>query len=96
MEVIFSRIPNLPSLIEALRGRRQAKRKIGEILTEDHAISENQLTRALEKQKSDPRKLGQILVDLGLVSKEELRQSLEKQARHCLASAKVGHTGTWG
>ena len=57
--------------------RRRTKR-VGEVLVEDGAISEEQLQRALIEQARTGEKLGALLVDQGIVSGQTLVHSLAK------------------
>ena len=58
------------------RGRGQrtfsGKEKIGEILSEEGKVTEEQLQHARETQEEDPRDIGEILLSLGYVSRADL------------------------
>ena len=49
---------------------QQNRRKIrlGDLLVETQAITQDQLNHALEKQKKNNLKLGEILVDEGIIT----------------------------
>jgi MSHA biogenesis protein MshE len=57
---------------------RRKKVRLGELLIENKAISEEQLKTALAEQKRSGRKLGRVLTDLGLVREETLHDILAK------------------
>jgi MSHA biogenesis protein MshE len=57
---------------------RKKKVRLGELLLENKAISEEQLKNALVEQKRSGRKLGRVLVDLGMVREETLHELLAK------------------
>jgi MSHA biogenesis protein MshE len=58
---------------------RKKKVRLGELLLENKAISEEQLKTALAEQKRSGRKLGRVLTDLGIVREDVLHDLL---ARH--------------
>ncbi len=55
------------------------KKRIGELLVEEKAITSEQLKIALEKQKATGQRIGQILISLGMISEEELMQVTAKK-----------------
>jgi len=57
---------------------RKKKVRLGELLIENKAISEEQLKAALAEQKRTGRKLGRVLTDLGFVREEQLNDLLAK------------------
>jgi len=57
---------------------RKKKIRLGELLIENKAISEEQLKTALAEQKRTGRKLGRVLTDLGIVREEQLNDLLAK------------------
>jgi len=59
--------------------RPRLKMRLGDLLVDEHIISDAQLTAALETQATSGRKLGQVLVDLNYVSEHELLTFLSKQ-----------------
>ncbi|MFH0920485.1 MAG: ATPase, T2SS/T4P/T4SS family [Fibrobacterota bacterium] len=58
---------------------RVQSRKIGEILLEQHVISEAQLADTLKRQKEEGKLLGELLVQLGYVSSQQLFDALSTQ-----------------
>src|ERR1700693_4046890 len=52
--------------------------RLGEMLLEQGAITNDQLTAALSEQKRTGRKLGRVLGDLGFVSETALHDMLAK------------------
>src|SRR5688572_2522777 len=59
-------------------GLRKKKVRIGELLLESKAISEEQLKAALVEQKRSGRKLGCVFVDRGILREETLNEVLAK------------------
>ncbi len=56
------------------------RKRLGNMLVEEHAISEEQLNAALQEKENEPeKKLGEILVLLGYVSERDVTQVLSKQ-----------------
>lgn len=57
------------------------KRRLGEILVEDNAITQEQLDEAFESQKTthQGKKLGEILVEMGYLTEEQMAETLERQ-----------------
>jgi type IV pilus assembly protein PilB len=53
--------------------------KIGELLVEDHRLTQEELQNALEVQRKEPGKLGSVLIRLGYVTEEDIAQALSKQ-----------------
>jgi MSHA biogenesis protein MshE len=66
---------NAPAMNEVLRKK---KVRLGELLLENKAISEEQLKAALAEQKRSGRKLGRVFVDLGILREETLNDLLAK------------------
>lgn len=56
------------------------RRKIGQVLLREGAITEAQLQEALEISKTSPKRLGAILVDLGYLDEARLDHALELQS----------------
>src|SRR3954451_22685039 len=52
--------------------------RVGEVLLQEGALSEDQLKRALTQQKSSGRMLGEMLVDQGLISNAVLVRALAR------------------
>ena len=57
------------------------KRRLGEILIEDNAITQEQLDEAFESQKTthQGKKLGEILVEMGYLTEEQIAETLQRQ-----------------
>lgn len=53
-----------------------AYKNIGDILIQEHLVTEEQLDKAVETQN---KKLGEILIDQGALSKDKLDEALDKQ-----------------
>ncbi len=58
---------------------RRKKIRIGDLLVQAGAITEEQLTEALEKQRGTGKKLGEFLVEQGTITDERLAQALSAQ-----------------
>lgn len=58
---------------------RRKKIRIGDLLIQAGAITEEQLTEALEKQRGTGKKLGEFLVEQGTITDERLAQALSAQ-----------------
>lgn len=67
----------LDQLRSAVENEQDEPKKLGQILLEEGAVSEEQLTQALEKQKAA---LGEVLVDMGAADSESVEKALKKQA----------------
>ena len=59
--------------------KRIIKKRIGELLIERGAITQQQLQQALALQKKKGGQIGQVLVQLGFVSEEQVAQALTVQ-----------------
>ena len=59
----------------------QKRKRLGDILVESGAISEQQLILALESQKRLNKKLGETLVQEGIISEEAMLKVLEIQLK---------------
>ena len=57
----------------------KVKVRIGDLLVQNHVITEVQLAAALEKQKESGQKLGRVLVDLGHVDEDQFLSFLSQQ-----------------
>ena len=58
---------------------RQKRKRLGDMLVENHMITENQLREALDKQKQKKAKLGQVLVSMGVTTEESIAKVLHQQ-----------------
>lgn len=61
-----------------MTSRGKKLKRIGDILVEDGAISDNELSAALVEQRSSGRLIGQILVDAGVISSGVLVHALAR------------------
>ena len=57
----------------------QKAKRLGDILVESKAITQEQLMSALQKQKTMDKKLGEILVLEGILKEEQILKVLEVQ-----------------
>ncbi len=55
------------------------RKRIGDILLQQNAITEDQLNIALDKQKAMHQKLGTVLVELGFISERKMARVLQNQ-----------------
>ena len=55
------------------------KIRVGDLLVEAGAITEDQLQQALEKQKEDGGRIGNVIMQMGFISKELLITVLTTQ-----------------
>lgn len=60
----------------------QKKLRLGELLVNGRAITEEQLEKALEAQKGSGHRLGEVLVDLNMVSEEKIAETLATQLNY--------------
>lgn len=60
----------------------QKKLRLGELLVNGGAISQEKLDKALEAQKGSGRRLGEILVDLNMVTEEKIAETLATQLNY--------------
>ena len=58
---------------------RRKKIRIGDLLVQSEAITEEQLNDALEKQRGTGKKLGDFLVENNIITDEKLAQALSSQ-----------------
>lgn len=63
----------------------QRKLKLGELLVNGHAITEEQLEKALAEQRANRRKLGEILVDTNVTTEDKIAETLAGQLGYSLA-----------
>ena len=64
---------------EAQKVARRKKLRLGEVLIEAGAITQEQLETALAEQKRTGYKLGRALTDVGAISERELHEFLAKK-----------------
>ena len=63
----------------AVEGFARRKRRLGDWLISERAISPEQLEKALEVKKHSEKKLGEIIIDLGFVSEEVMVDVLARK-----------------
>jgi type IV pilus assembly protein PilB len=61
------------------KNMKEAKKKIGDILTEAGLITSEQLETARILQKTNKKRLGKILIELGNVTEEQLAKAISRQ-----------------
>lgn len=61
--------------------KEKSKKRLGEILIEDGALTREHLTEALNHQKKNGGLIGQILIALGYITEENLVAALGRQLR---------------
>src|ERR1700685_597152 len=70
--------------------------RLGEMLVETGAITEEQLQAALAEQRRSGRKLGRGLADLGLMSDSSLHEFLSKHLQVPFVDLKTARVGREG
>lgn len=60
-------------------GKRDPKRKLGEILLEMGLIAKNDLEKALSLQKEEKKRLGNILVEMKTITEKSLALAMASQ-----------------
>ena len=63
----------------AVEGFARRKRRLGDWLISEKAISPEQLEKALEVKKHSEKKLGEIIIDLGFVAEEKMVDILSRK-----------------
>ena len=58
---------------------RPEKLRLGDVLTGQKLISQEQLKFALEEQKRSGRRLGRVLIDIGVLTEEQIAEALGRQ-----------------
>ena len=58
---------------------RRERMRLGDILTKQHIITEDQLKKALELQKGTGKKIGEVFVDSGMITEEMIVRALQMQ-----------------
>lgn len=61
---------------------RRQKLRLGDILVNQHVITQEELQEALDKQRNSGRKLGEVLVDIGIISDRAIASALQTQLGH--------------
>ncbi len=77
----------LPAPVETTPPPRQ-KLRLGDVLVQQHLLSQEQLTQALEQQKQTGKKLGRLLIEAGLITEEALAHGLARQLRAAVVNLK--------
>ena len=67
------------SLSEARRAGRPQRVRLGDILTQDKLISQEQLRECLDDQRRSGRKLGRVLIEKGFITEEQIGEALARQ-----------------
>lgn len=60
-------------------GPRNRKKRIGDMLIDEHMITEEQLAQALPIAQESQKKIGEVLVELGFVTEEGIANALSRQ-----------------
>lgn len=60
-------------------GPRNRKKRIGDMLIDEHMITEEQLKQALPIAQESQKKIGEVLVELGFVTEEGIAHALSRQ-----------------
>lgn len=60
-------------------GLRNRKKRIGDMLIDEHMITEAQLAQALPIAQEHQKKIGEVLVELGFVTEEGIANALSRQ-----------------
>lgn len=60
-------------------GPKNKKKRIGDMLLDEHMVTEGQLNQALALSVENHRKIGEVLVELGYVTEEDIANTLSRQ-----------------
>ena len=60
---------------------KRERLRLGDVLVQQHLISQDQLKQALEQQSATGKKLGRLLIEAGVISEETLAHGLARQLR---------------
>lgn len=60
-------------------GPRNKKKRIGDMLIDEHMLTEEQLERGLAVARDNHRRIGEVLVELGYVTEERIAKALSRQ-----------------
>src|SRR5258706_15530957 len=58
---------------------RPEKLRLGDVLTGQKLVSQEQLKLALEEQKRTGRRLGRVLIDMSVLTEEQIAEALARQ-----------------
>lgn len=78
-------------MAEAILLRRTNVMRLGDILLNQGAITEEDLNKALEKQKETKQFLGEIFIELGILDEQTILQALGKQLNISLINLAEEH-----
>ena len=79
--------PAAPEATVATAPRRE-KLRLGDVLVQQHLLSQEQLANALAQQKQTGKKLGRLLIEAGLITEEALAHGLARQLRAAVVNLK--------
>ena len=57
------------------------KMRLGDLLVQEHIITDDQLTQALSEQRNSGKKLGRTLIDLHCITEDQLLKFLSQQLK---------------
>jgi MSHA biogenesis protein MshE len=60
---------------------KRERLRLGDVLVQQHLISQDQLKQALEQQSATGKKIGRLLIEAGVISEETLAHGLARQLR---------------
>ena len=58
---------------------RNQKKRIGDMLIDEHVITEEQLSMALPVAKENKKKIGETLIEMGFTTENEIAKALSAQ-----------------
>jgi MSHA biogenesis protein MshE len=73
--------PDTTPLAAAAAPPRRDKLRLGDVLVQQHLISQEQLAQALDRGRLTGKKLGRVLIEAGLITEEALAHGLARQLR---------------
>ena len=65
----------------ALITKKSEKKRLGEILVEQHLLTDEQIDSLISEQKDSGLKLGELIIDKGILKEEEILMALSKQTK---------------
>ena len=90
MEIDISALRKRIKAIENGTSDTEETVKLGEILVEDGAITQESLEESLEVAQADPqKKIGEALIDEGKVSSKQVSKALRKQSKQAMDTATI-------
>jgi len=57
---------------------KREKLRLGDVLVQQHLISQEQLAQALDQQRASGKKLGRLLIEAGQITEEALAHGLAR------------------